>query len=105
MAMILGFGTLCLPDDARRIKGHASGRGNPPKSRIGHGTAAPILVIVLASSRKDAMRLGVPHYESSGWIAGSIYVRNLGAALQRLPAAERPELVFLAGPRRTRETP
>jgi glycosyltransferase involved in cell wall biosynthesis len=48
------------------------------------------------------MRLGVPHYESSGWIAGSIYVRNLAAALARLPAAEQPELVFLAGPSRSR---
>jgi len=48
------------------------------------------------------MRLGVPHFESSGWIAGAIYVRNLAAALQLLPRSERPELVFLAGPRRTR---
>jgi glycosyltransferase involved in cell wall biosynthesis len=48
------------------------------------------------------MRLGVPHYESSGWIAGSIYVRNLAAALGLLPTAEQPELVFLAGPHRTR---
>lgn len=48
------------------------------------------------------MRLGIPHYESSGWIAGSIYVRNLAAAVQRLPTAERPELLYLAGPRRTR---
>ena len=55
-----------------------------------------------AAYSRDCMRLGVPHYESSGWIAGSIYVRNLVAALQRLPAAEQPEFMYLAGPRRTR---